>query len=791
MKMKKSSFIFFRDGMIALICLLCYHVSIAQSWAYVPGITAQDIAVGKNGSVWATGKNSAIYRWTGASWETMSGGAERIAVDPEGAAWVIGSGYIFKYNLATKSWEQKPGMAKDIGVGADGSVWVVGMGPVSGGYDIYKWNGSDWTKITGGGVQIAVEPTGNPWVVDNSSKIFRYNGSSFEQKLGSLKDIGIGANGTIWCTGPDERIYQWSGNNWNLKTGGASWVSVAPDGNAWVVNAAGQVYYTIDAATSSKTLYPRGQTYEYRVLKALGVQADGFGYLMGLGGAPMSYTSLTPLIQEFGQLALAAAEIYAMNRLTATPEGLLTDIKNSLEVRQKVYGILAALVAKKAAINSTDAPSTALRNWATDLFRSIKVRCAKAVLDEYQKWKANPCMYSGEGYKPPPDCGLGHINVAALFTSHPPPEDIIGKSGLKSVLGAGDSLASGIAVAVASAIAAASTIALTSSLGVLAGSSIINTSMATIHLGYTSLFTAFGGPGGVAGASGGAIGAGWAGVVAAPIAAAVLAIVVGTLEGIKVVEAAKVEPMLKMKLGAAMAEYINLTNVLADTCSSQMFFVAFQEAAQRGLMVTPPRVNGEVRFYNQGAYIAQYRLSYTANGQYQELTTPELSVGFEKTYSIPYNATNIKVQGWYLNAGWKDLFNVSLDRPTFVCYTSYGTIFGAEHKVDCPELAGMTSKANQLTVSQGGGYNAWIRLTYTQNGQSVMRLNKSDANSGWREVFDIPSNAINIRLEAWSATGLVWEPWKSIIDKSWPSPPNECIKVYGTSLDPKWNSECK
>jgi hypothetical protein len=43
---------------------------------------------------------------------------------------------------------------------------------------------------------------------------------------------------------------------------------------------------------------------------------------------------------------------------------------------------------------------------------------------------------------------------------------------------------------------------------------------------------------------------------------------------------------------------------------------------------------------------------------------------------------------------------------------------------------------------------------------------------------------------AWTRTGVVWDPWKGIIDKIWPSPPNECIKVYGTTLDPKWNNEC-
>ena len=296
----------------------------------------------------------------------------------------------------------------------------------------------------------------------------------------------------------------------------------------------------------------------------------------------------------------------------------------------------------------------------------------------------------------------------------------------------------------------------------------------------------------MAGAAGGAIGAmGWAGVVAAPVAAAVLCIVVGTMEGFAVVEAAKVEPMFKMKLGAAMTDYININNIMADSSARQMFFIAFQEAAKNGFQVTQPKVDGEVRFYCQAGYVSSFRLSYTVNGQNQSFTTPDLSVGYEKTFPIPYNATNIKVHGSYALAGWKDLFDVSLAQPTYMCYTSYGTVFAPSYKTDCPEVGSMTTNKNQLTVTQGGGYVAWVRLEYNDGGQTKRVIDKNDCGGGWRQVFDIPATATNVHLTAWAATGLLWDPWKTIIDKSWPSPPNECIKVYNTTLDPKWDNECK
>ena len=247
---------------------------------------------------------------------------------------------------------------------------------------------------------------------------------------------------------------------------------------------------------------------------------------------------------------------------------------------------------------------------------------------------------------------------------------------------------------------------------------------------------------------------------------------------------------LKMKLGAAMTEYININNVMADSSSRGMFFIAFQEATKNGFQVTQPKVDGEVRFYCQAGYVSIFRLSYTVNGQSQTLTTPNLSAGFEKSFAIPYNATNINVQGWYWNGVWLDLFNTSLSSPTCICYTSYGTIFGPTYKTDCPEVGNMVAQKNQLTVTQGDGYIAWIRLEYTDQGQNKRVLDKSDCGGGWRQVFDVPATATNIHLVAWAATGLTWDPWKTIIDKTWPSPPNECIKVYNTTLDPKWDNEC-
>ena len=63
------------------------------------------------------------------------------------------------------------GLARDVGIGANGAVWIIGTNKVPGGYDIYRWTGSAWQNIPGGGVRIDVDPQGNPWIVQDAGQI--------------------------------------------------------------------------------------------------------------------------------------------------------------------------------------------------------------------------------------------------------------------------------------------------------------------------------------------------------------------------------------------------------------------------------------------------------------------------------------------------------------------------------------------------------------------------------------------------------------------------------------------
>jgi len=770
----------------------------AQQWQLLDG-RASDVGVGADGSVWIIGTNVVpggfdIWKRNATGWTNIPGGAQRIAVDPSGNAWIVNNSQtIFHYD-GTK-WVVVPGGARDIGVGANGTVWVIGNNAEGGGYDIYRStnNGANWTKIPGSALRISVDPAGNAWVVNNANAIFRYDGTQWVQTPGSAKDIGVGSDGAVWVIGADNSsIYRWDGSNWVKKSGGATQIAAGPGGTVWVVNAGGEIYKTQEgaaAATATVTLrqiFPRGQGYEAQILQAL--RYGMYGNQIFLGGQAPIASGLPALDQGFARLALAATEAYYSTQPQITPDQVLNQLRSNQTAKLAVIGDLGLILIGKMFDTSRDPQTVALRQWATELYRNQRITAAKASLDQYLLWKADPCGYEG---RPAGECQT----MANLFTTRTPPQDMIALKSLGQVLsGQTQEVATATTIAAGAVATTIAGAALTAALGtvVVAGTGTAVASGAVIAEVGTSLFAAFGGSGTGAAGSAAALGGAWAGVAAAPIAAAVMIVVVGTMEGMKVVEAARVEPMLKLKLGAAMTEDIVIENALTDANAKDFFFLAYQAAAANGFALPRNNVAGEVRFFNQAGYVSRFKLAYNLNGSPQSNSTQTLAVGHDETFAIPAAATNIVASGeWFDGINWKSLFTRNLSRPTYIGFTSYGTIFGPSYKDEYPEISNIIAQANQLTVTQGGGYVAWIRVTYTRGGQGVTAVDNSGASAGWRQVFTIPTDATNIHLQAWTKTGVVWDPWKTIIDKTYPSPPNECIKVYGTTLDPKYNNECR
>lgn len=135
------------------------------------------------------------------------------------------------------------GSARDIGIGANGSVWVVGTNRVNAsGYEIYRWTGLGWQGMPGEASRIAVDPSGNAWIVNEAGDIWRFNGSGWQGMPGKARDIGIGANGAVWVVGTNRvnangyEVFRWNGSNWSVVPGQASRIAVDPSGNPWITN---------------------------------------------------------------------------------------------------------------------------------------------------------------------------------------------------------------------------------------------------------------------------------------------------------------------------------------------------------------------------------------------------------------------------------------------------------------------------------------------------------------------------------------------------------------------------
>ena len=174
------------------------------------------------------------------------------------------------------SWEVLPGSARDIGIGADGSVWVIGTNSYIGGYGIHRWNGSGWDEVGGAAVRIDVDPTGNPWVVNDSGTIFKRVDNNWEQLPGSAKDIGIGADGSVWIIGTNSYIggygiHRWNGSGWDEVGGAAVRIDVDPTGTPWVVNDSGAIFKRV------------GNNWEHLpgIAKDIGIGADGSVWVIG------------------------------------------------------------------------------------------------------------------------------------------------------------------------------------------------------------------------------------------------------------------------------------------------------------------------------------------------------------------------------------------------------------------------------------------------------------------------------------------------------------------------------
>jgi hypothetical protein len=147
-------------------------------------------------------------------------------------------------------WALLPGSgAADIAVGGDGSLWALSAMPALNGTALFQMTPSGWRPAGAGGVAVAVDVQGHPWVVDAFGSLLRFTGSDWHVERAGVCDVAVSPQGAVWALAKDvvqtghtvlHRPPRAEGHDraaWiEDTTVHAERIAVAPDGTAWIVS---------------------------------------------------------------------------------------------------------------------------------------------------------------------------------------------------------------------------------------------------------------------------------------------------------------------------------------------------------------------------------------------------------------------------------------------------------------------------------------------------------------------------------------------------------------------------
>jgi hypothetical protein len=166
-------------------------------------------------------------------------------------------GYVSSTN-ANSDWQDTgKANANDVAAGLDGSVWYVTGTPGNTGTAVrVSPSFESFNLPVDVGKRIAVDPQGNPWIVDFNGHIWHLvNGSFQELSSGLARDIAVAPNGTVWVIGTNSlngsfQVYSWNGSTWTANPGSGNEIDVAANGDPVVNGSDGKVWIMNGGANS-------------------------------------------------------------------------------------------------------------------------------------------------------------------------------------------------------------------------------------------------------------------------------------------------------------------------------------------------------------------------------------------------------------------------------------------------------------------------------------------------------------------------------------------------------------
>ena len=159
--------------------------------------------------------------------DSMGGIANRIAIDAKGRPWVVATTNDL-YRREGNIWKRLPGKLSDIAIGKNGAVWGLAAKRKYGGYPVLKLNGASWKDTGATARDLAVDGSGNAWILAMADKSARTYSIYRSQNTGWKKmpeihgplQIASDHEGAIWVNGADMKykkyrtLYKWK-STWN------------------------------------------------------------------------------------------------------------------------------------------------------------------------------------------------------------------------------------------------------------------------------------------------------------------------------------------------------------------------------------------------------------------------------------------------------------------------------------------------------------------------------------------------------------------------------------------------
>ncbi len=216
--------------------------------------TGRLLAIGAEGSVFLTGFDSNLTRWSNRrnAFLSFPGQALRIAVTPTGRPWgVTTRGEVYRHDGLR--WQRVYNIvAQDIAIGYDGTVMVADERDALQRYRpaddrFERVTDADENGTLPAGLKLAVNPAGRPWTIGRDGYVRRCERGPCERLPQRASEIAIGPEGTVMVVDANHALLRWNPSNARfelLRTGAEplAAVAVGPLGKPWVVNGKFEVW---------------------------------------------------------------------------------------------------------------------------------------------------------------------------------------------------------------------------------------------------------------------------------------------------------------------------------------------------------------------------------------------------------------------------------------------------------------------------------------------------------------------------------------------------------------------